>query len=162
MSLPLTEVDQFFFFFGANLVCYTAVFSVVTQRSSSGEERCVTTLKMAVQQTRANPVDVKTFFALDFMELTSVSFVLQLALSDQQSYLDQQLTSQGTSCSEKCLKHLPFQVRAFLSSAIMVSSSTWQQSVDISRAVYLIRCLLALTTNIHLSLTFDECLSENW
>ena len=29
------------------LVCYTAVFSVVTQRSSSppGEERCVTTLK---------------------------------------------------------------------------------------------------------------------
>ena len=33
------------------LVCYTAVFSVVTQRSSSGEERCVTTLKTAVQQT---------------------------------------------------------------------------------------------------------------
>ena len=31
--------------------CYTAVFSVVTQRSSSGEERCVTTLKTAVQQT---------------------------------------------------------------------------------------------------------------
>ena len=32
------------------LVCYTAVFSVVTQRSSplSGEERCVTTLKTAV------------------------------------------------------------------------------------------------------------------
>ena len=27
------------------LVCYTAVFSVVTQRSSSGEERCVMTLK---------------------------------------------------------------------------------------------------------------------
>ena len=29
------------------LVCYTAVFSVVTQRSSplTGEERCVTTLK---------------------------------------------------------------------------------------------------------------------
>ena len=37
----------------ANLVCYTAVFRVVTQRSSpltavSGEERCVTTLKTAV------------------------------------------------------------------------------------------------------------------
>ena len=33
-----------------NIVCYTAVFSVVTQRSSSqsGEERCVTTLKTAV------------------------------------------------------------------------------------------------------------------
>ena len=33
------------------LVCYTAVFSVVTQRSfplTSGEERCVTTLKTAV------------------------------------------------------------------------------------------------------------------
>ena len=33
------------------VVCYTAVFSVVTQRSSpltSGEERCVTTLKTAV------------------------------------------------------------------------------------------------------------------
>ena len=33
------------------LVCYTAVFSVVTQRSSpltSGEERCVTTLTTAV------------------------------------------------------------------------------------------------------------------
>ena len=32
------------------LVCYTAVFSVVMQRSSplSGEERCVTTLKTAV------------------------------------------------------------------------------------------------------------------
>ena len=33
------------------LVCYTAVVSVVTQRSSplvSGEERCVTTLKAAV------------------------------------------------------------------------------------------------------------------
>ena len=27
------------------LVCYTAVFSLVTQRSSSGEERCVKTLK---------------------------------------------------------------------------------------------------------------------
>ena len=36
---------------GKALVCYTAVFSVVTQRSSSGEERCVTTLKTAVQQT---------------------------------------------------------------------------------------------------------------
>ena len=36
-----------------NIVCYTAVFSVVTQRSSPqtavcGEERCVTTLKTAV------------------------------------------------------------------------------------------------------------------
>ena len=31
------------------VVCYTAVFSVVTQRS--WEERCVTTLKTAVQQT---------------------------------------------------------------------------------------------------------------
>ena len=33
-----------------SLVCYTAVFSVVTQRSSSqsGEERCVATLKTAV------------------------------------------------------------------------------------------------------------------
>ena len=33
------------------IVCYTAFFSVVTQRSSplvSGEERCVTTLKTAV------------------------------------------------------------------------------------------------------------------
>ena len=33
------------------LVCYTAVFSVVTQRSSplvGGEKRCVTTLKTAV------------------------------------------------------------------------------------------------------------------
>ena len=32
------------------LVCYTAVFSVVTQRSSPfcGEEHCVTTLKTAV------------------------------------------------------------------------------------------------------------------
>ena len=30
------------------LVCYTAVFSVVTQRSSPQEERCVTTLKTAV------------------------------------------------------------------------------------------------------------------
>ena len=30
------------------LVCYTAVFRVVTQRSSPGEERCVTTLKTAV------------------------------------------------------------------------------------------------------------------
>ena len=30
------------------VVCFTAVFSVVTQRSSSGEERCVTTLKTAV------------------------------------------------------------------------------------------------------------------
>ena len=29
------------------LVCYTAVFRVVTQRSVSGEERCVTTLKTA-------------------------------------------------------------------------------------------------------------------
>ena len=27
------------------LVCYTAVLSLVTQRSSSGEERCMTTLK---------------------------------------------------------------------------------------------------------------------
>ena len=34
------------------LVCYTAVFSVVTQRS---EERCVTTLKTAVQQTNVGP-----------------------------------------------------------------------------------------------------------
>ena len=35
------------------LVCYTAVFSVVTQCSfpQSGEERCVTTLKTAVWQT---------------------------------------------------------------------------------------------------------------
>ena len=35
---------------GYSLVCYTAVFSVDTQRSSplSGEERCVTTLKTAV------------------------------------------------------------------------------------------------------------------
>ena len=35
------------------VVCYSAVFSVVTQRSSplSGEERCVTTLKTAVRQT---------------------------------------------------------------------------------------------------------------
>ena len=32
---------------GFSLVCYTAVFSVVTQRSS-GEERCVTTLKTAL------------------------------------------------------------------------------------------------------------------
>ena len=31
-----------------DLVCYTAVISVVTQRSSPGEERCVTTLKTAV------------------------------------------------------------------------------------------------------------------
>ena len=30
------------------LVCYTAVFRVVTQRSPPGEEPCVTTLKMAV------------------------------------------------------------------------------------------------------------------
>ena len=40
-----------------NVVCYTAVVSVVTQRSSplvSGEERCVTTLKTAVQQTNKN------------------------------------------------------------------------------------------------------------
>ena len=41
------------------VVCYTAVFSVVTQRyvvrfsaAVCGEERCVTTLKTAVQQTR--------------------------------------------------------------------------------------------------------------
>ena len=43
---------------GGPVVCYTAVFSVITQRSSpltaaenrtvSGEERCVTTLKTAV------------------------------------------------------------------------------------------------------------------
>ena len=31
------------------LVCYTAVFRVVTQRSSPQEERCVTSLKTAVQ-----------------------------------------------------------------------------------------------------------------
>ena len=38
---------------GPGLVCYTAVFRVVTKRSSpqSGEERCVTTLKTAVWQT---------------------------------------------------------------------------------------------------------------
>ena len=35
--------------FGRTLVCYTAVFSVVTQRC--GEERCVTTLKTAVWET---------------------------------------------------------------------------------------------------------------
>ena len=33
------------------LVCYTAVFRVVTQRHGCEEERCVTTLKTAVQQT---------------------------------------------------------------------------------------------------------------
>ena len=34
------------------IVCYTAVFYVVTQRSfPCGEERCVTTLKTAVWQT---------------------------------------------------------------------------------------------------------------
>ena len=35
----------------AHLVCYTAVLSVVTQRS------CVTTIKTAVQQTNTHPVD---------------------------------------------------------------------------------------------------------
>ena len=41
---PIFELAQ------ASVVCYTAVFSVVTQRSSplSGEERRVTTLKTAV------------------------------------------------------------------------------------------------------------------
>ena len=34
------------------LVLYTAVFRVVTQRSSCGEECCATTLKTAVSQTR--------------------------------------------------------------------------------------------------------------
>ena len=38
--------------FGPQLVCFTTVFSVVTQRSSCGEESCVTTLKTAVYQTR--------------------------------------------------------------------------------------------------------------
>ena len=33
------------------LVCYTAVFGVITQRSSPLEERCVTTLKTAALQT---------------------------------------------------------------------------------------------------------------
>ena len=39
-----------------SLVCYTAVFSVVTERSSPpGEERCVTTLKTApLQKPRRN------------------------------------------------------------------------------------------------------------
>ena len=49
---------------GILVVCYTAVFSVVTQRSSpltavSGEERCVTTLKTAVYQTSILVVKVK-------------------------------------------------------------------------------------------------------
>ena len=36
-------------------ICYTAVFSVVTQRSSTQrEERYVTTLKTVVQQTRGH------------------------------------------------------------------------------------------------------------
>ena len=35
----------------STVVCYTAVFSVVTQRSFPRRERCVTTLKTAVQQT---------------------------------------------------------------------------------------------------------------
>ena len=38
--------------FGPQLVSFTTVFSVVTQRSSCGEESCVTTLKTAVYQTR--------------------------------------------------------------------------------------------------------------
>ena len=44
-----------------NLVCYTAVFSVVTQRSSpliSGEERCVTTLKNGCVADEIQPRDL--------------------------------------------------------------------------------------------------------
>ena len=44
--------------FHENLVCYTAVFRVVTQRSSQ-LERCVMTLKTAVKQTNENPEDRK-------------------------------------------------------------------------------------------------------
>ena len=47
-------------------------------------------------------------------------------------------------------------------SAMKRLSNTPPGSADIRRAVYLIRCLLALSANIHVSLTFDECLSENW
>ena len=60
MASPLDRKKVFFFFLKIGfarrklrdiagiLVCYTAVFSVITQ---CGEERCVTTLKTAVWQT---------------------------------------------------------------------------------------------------------------
>ena len=42
------RISQDFYSMAHHLICQTAVFSVVTQGSSTGEERCVTALKTAV------------------------------------------------------------------------------------------------------------------
>ena len=55
------RISQDFYSMAHHLICYTAVFSVVTQRSSTGEERCVTTLKTAVEQTTPHPVEIRYF-----------------------------------------------------------------------------------------------------
>ena len=48
MRVNYKTIYTFFIVSAVILVCYTAVFSVVTQHSSRGEESCVTTLKTAV------------------------------------------------------------------------------------------------------------------
>ena len=44
--------------FTSAIVSLAAVFSIVTQRSSSGEERCVTILKMAARETTSATVRI--------------------------------------------------------------------------------------------------------
>ena len=68
-----------------DLVCYAAVFSVITQRSCpGGEERCVTTPKTAVKQTMQDPNTLTIYVP---KEINMINFLKTISLHNQENRL---------------------------------------------------------------------------
>ena len=67
-----------------DLVCYTDVFSVVTQCSFlPGEERCVTTSKMAVKQSMQDP----NTLTIQVPKVINTNFLKTISLHNQENRL---------------------------------------------------------------------------
>ena len=114
------------------LVCYTAVFTVVTQSSVSGEERCLTTLKTAVQQT-TNKLEVTDQRAFLFRNQTSRSVLLNkptTAFHGLYSYRQQLQTNQRARNRSKQLSYCKNQL-------LHISLSRQRKAVVIKTVIFL-------------------------